>query len=88
VVALGQTRVLTILNWESTRQAGDLTLIDLDSAAQTMLAENVYAAAVDPGTTAKLPPDADRLSPGTRIGFLMRSRLESPYDGLWVATLP
>jgi hypothetical protein len=88
IVALGQTRALALLNWESTRQAGDLTLVDLATGAQTVLAEDVYAAAVDPGTYAEVPPDTDRLPPGTRMGFLMRSRLESPYDGLWVATLP
>jgi hypothetical protein len=82
VVALGQTRALAILNWESTRQAGDLTLVDLATAEQTLLAENVYAAAVDHGTT------TDAGWNGARIGFLTRSRLESPYDGLWVATLP
>jgi hypothetical protein len=63
-------------------------LVDLASGEQTMLAENVYAAAVDPGKTADVPMDADRLAPGTRVAFLTRSRLESPYDGLWVATLP
>ena len=88
LVALSQTRALAILNWESTRQAGDLTLIDLATAEQTVLAENVYEVAVDPGTTAYVPATTERLSPGTRFGFLMRSRLDSPYDGLWVATLP
>ena len=84
----GHTRALAILNWESSRLSGDLVLVDLASGKQTLLAENVYAAAVDPGKTADVPMDADRLAPGTRIAFLTRSRLESPYDGLWLATLP
>jgi hypothetical protein len=88
LVVPGRTRALAILNWESSRLAGDLVLVDLASGEQTMLAENVYAAAVDPGKTADVPMDADRLAPGTRVAFLTRSRLESPYDGLWVATLP
>ena len=88
LVVPGHTRALAILNWESSRLAGDLVLIDLASGEQTLLAENVYAAAVDPGQTADVSPDADRLASGTRVAFLTRSRLESPYDGLWLATLP
>jgi hypothetical protein len=87
-VALGRTRTLAIVNWESTRAAGDLALVELASGEQTILAENVYAAAVDPGYTADVPPEVDRLAPDTRVAFLTRSRLESPYDGLWVARLP
>jgi hypothetical protein len=88
VIALGQGRALVILDWETTRGAGNLTLVDLASGETTLLAENVYAAAVDPGTTADVPPGADRLAVGTGVAFLTRSRLESPYDGLWVARLP
>ncbi len=88
LVALGHGRVLAMLNWESSSLVGDLVLIDLASGAQTVLAENVLAAAVDPGQTADVPPGADRLASGTRVAFLARSRLESPYDGLWVTTLP
>jgi hypothetical protein len=88
LVALGHSRALAIVSWETTRQAGDLVLIDLETAQQTLLAENVHGVAVDPGTSADVPPDADRLRPGSRVAFLTRSRLESPYDGLWVATLP
>jgi hypothetical protein len=34
------------------------------------------------------PPGTDPLAPGTRIAFLLRNRLESRDDGLWVAELP
>jgi hypothetical protein len=88
LVALGQTRALAILDWETSRLAGNLVLVDLATGEQTLLSENVYEVTVDPGQRADGSADADRLSPGTRVAFLTRSRLESPYDGLWVATLP
>jgi hypothetical protein len=43
---------------------------------------------LDPGRFANASPDADRLASGTRVAYLVRDRLESPYDGLWVASLP
>lgn len=88
LVALGHTRALALLNWESSRESGDLTLIDLASGAQTLLAENVYDVAVDRGTSANIPPGTDALAPGTRVAFLTNNRLASPWDGLWVASLP
>jgi hypothetical protein len=88
VVALGHSRALAILNWENSRLAGELTLVDLASGAHTILAQDVYSVAVDPGKTADVPHDVDRLSPGTRVAFLVRNRLDSPYDGLWLAPLP
>jgi hypothetical protein len=88
LVAIGRTRVLALLNWELSRLTGDLTLIDLATGEATVLAQDVYAVAVDPGKSADVPLDADRLAPGTRVAFLTRNRLASPYDGLWVASLP
>ncbi len=88
VLEVGHGRALAIVSWESTRRVGDLVLVDLATGEQTLLAENAYAAAVDPGMSAEVAPDADRLRSGTRVAFLTRSRFESPYDGLWVATLP
>jgi hypothetical protein len=81
-------RALALLNWEVSRSSGDLTLIELASGSKTLLAEDAYAVAVDPGRSADVPADADRLAAGTRVAFLARNRLDSPYDGLWVATLP
>jgi hypothetical protein len=85
---LGHTRVLALLNWELARSTGDLNLIDLNTGAQTLLAENVYAVDVDRGPSATVPSGTDRLSPGTRVAYLTRHRLNSPHDGLWVAELP
>jgi hypothetical protein len=53
-----------------------------------VLAEDVYAVAVDRGRSATVPPGKDVLLPGTRVAFLSRNRLESRDDGLWVAELP
>lgn len=85
LVALGQNRALALLNWQLSSSTGDLTLIDLGTGAKTLLAENVYDLAVD---TAGSEASVDTLAPGTRIAFLVRNRLASPYDGLWVARLP
>ena len=88
LVALGHTRALAHVNWENGPATGDLCLIDLATGAQTLLAENVYAAAVDTGIHADVPAGTDALAPGTRIAFLVRNRMDSPYDGVWVAELP
>jgi hypothetical protein len=88
LVALGRTRALALLNWQTASSTGDLTLIDLSTGTKTTLAQDVYNVAIDPGTSADLAPDADRLAPGTAIAFLVRNRLTSPYDGLWLAYLP
>jgi hypothetical protein len=86
LVALGQSRVLALLNWQLSSSTGDLTLVDLDTGTRTLLAEGVYGVALDPGTDPLA--DADPLAPGTPIAFLVRNRLASPHDGLWVAQLP
>ena len=88
LVALGHTRALALLNWEISRLTGDLTLVDLASGAHTVLAEDVYDLAVDRGKSADVSPGGDALAPGTRVAFVTRNRLASPYDGLWVASLP
>lgn len=83
VVRVGATRILALLNWVKGSLSGDLTLIDLDTGAQTLLAENVFAVAVEEPTGQR-----DHLPPGVRVAYLVRNRIESPYDGLWLATLP
>lgn len=88
LVALGRTRALALLNWEVSSSTGDLVLLELATGRQTMVAQDVYQVAVDPGASADPPVDADLLAPGTTIAFLSRNRLASPYDGLWVAQLP
>jgi hypothetical protein len=88
LVALGHTRALAHVNWEAGPASGDLCLIDLATGAQTLLAQDVYAADVDPGVHADVPAGTDALAPGTRIAFLVRNRIDSPYDGVWLAELP
>lgn len=84
VVATGATRILARLDWLTGGGSGSLSLIDVASGATTLLAENVHAVAVEAPTL----PGADPLAPGTRIAFISRNRVASPYDGLWMASLP
>ena len=88
VLSVGQTRALALLNFDLARLTGDLTLVDLASGDHTLIAEDVYAVAVDRGRSAIVPAGSDVLAPRTRVAFLTRNRLDSPYDGLWVTELP
>jgi hypothetical protein len=83
VVATGRDRCLALLHWVASGSSGDLTSVDYATGAATLIAENVHAVAVD----ASGDPD-DALAPGTRVAFLVRNRIPSPYDGLWVIDLP
>jgi len=88
LVAVGKTRALALLEWDGGRSSGTLTLIELATGEQTVLAEDVYLAAVDPGHFADVPAGTDALASGTEVAFLSRGRFASPYDGLWVTRLP
>jgi hypothetical protein len=88
VVAVGQGRALALLNWQSARSSGELTLIELASGHRRMLGADVYAVAVDREASDGVRIPTDTLAPGARVAFLIRNRLESRDDGLWVATLP
>ena len=83
VVATGRDRCLALLNWVAHGDSGDLTLVDYATGAQTLIAQNVHAVAVDTSADA-----TDALAPGTRVAFLVRNRIASPYDGLWAIELP
>lgn len=83
VVATGRQRCLTLLHWVASGGSGDLTIVDYATGAQTLVAQNVHAVAVDASSDA-----GDALAPGTRVAFLVRNRIASPYDGLWVFELP
>ena len=87
VIAVGQTRILTLLRWIASTRTGDLTLIDLHSGVQTLIAENVFEVSLERDIA---PPNfgVDPLASGARVAYLVQSRLASPYDGLWIATLP
>jgi hypothetical protein len=83
VIAAGRTRALAMLKWVMTGGSGDLALLDFETGAITTLAENVYRFAIEPA-----PAGGDPLAPGLRVATLVRARIASPYDGLWVTTLP
>jgi hypothetical protein len=81
VVAAGHSRLLAQLHWLKSGGSGDLTLIDVDTGAPELLAENVYGFALEPS-------GPDRLAGGVHVAFAVHSRLASPFDGVWVAALP
>jgi hypothetical protein len=82
VVATGHDRCLALLHW-LTSGSGDLTLVDYATGAETLIAENVFSYALDVS-----PVAGDALAPGTRVVYLVRNRIASPYDGLWAINLP
>ena len=87
VVTIGPSRALVLLDWVTSAGTGDLTLIDFTTGATTLLAENVSAVApqkrYDPADLS-----LDPLAPGAAVAFQVRDFIDSPYDGIWVATLP
>jgi hypothetical protein len=83
VLVVGRTRVLAQLKWIATGRSGELSLVDLETGATTVLAENAYRWAVEPP-----PPGEDPLAPGLRVLAVVRNRVASPYDGLWLSRLP
>ena len=81
VLAAGAWRALANLHRVDGR--GDLTVIDVETDRATVLAyEFTQAALVERG------PASDAVTPGARVVFDFLARFDSPYDGIWVATLP
>ncbi len=82
VVAVGQRRVLATAHMVD--GFGDLRVIDLDSGESTSLATDFA------GTSFFTPqgPDRELVAPGSHVAFLFQGRFASPYDGIWVATVP
>jgi hypothetical protein len=80
VTAVGQTRVLATLHVVD--NPGDLVAVDLASGPSTVLApEFAVSAFVE-------PQGADLVAPGTHVAYQFQARFPSPYDGIWVATVP
>jgi hypothetical protein len=80
VVAVGQTRLL--VNQHILDNEGDLTVFDLGTARSTVLAlEFTLAAFVE-------PVGEDAVAPGAHVAFQFQARFPSPYDGIWLATVP
>ncbi|HXJ21556.1 MAG TPA: hypothetical protein VMT03_15130 [Polyangia bacterium] len=80
LAAVGQTRVLGLFHSDEMR--GDLTVSEIDTGRQTVLAPEFAV------TAFAEPQGADQLAPGTRIAYQFQARTDSPYDGIWVATCP
>ena len=82
LLAWGARRV--VANLRFTNESGDLTVIDIDSGQATVLAaEFAQDAVVEPPGTGGLWAE-----PGARLLFHFRARFASPYDGIWLTTLP
>jgi hypothetical protein len=80
VIAVGQTRLVASLHVID--QRGDLTAIALASGQATVLApEFALGALVE-------PQGADRVAPGAHVAYQFQARFASPYDGVWLATIP
>jgi hypothetical protein len=80
IAAVGQTRVMGMFHFAEER--GDLTVTDIDTGRQAILAPEF-------ATTAFAEPQAaDDLAPGTRIVYQFQARTDSPYDGIWVTSCP
>jgi hypothetical protein len=82
VMAVGPRRVLATAH--TVDGYGDLMVIDVDSGESTLLAAE-YARMVFFDQQA---PDRELLAPGSRVAFQFQGRFASPYDGIWVATVP
>ncbi|HSS39195.1 MAG TPA: hypothetical protein VLT58_10535, partial [Polyangia bacterium] len=80
VLAVGRTRLL--VNQRLVHQAGDLTVFDLGTGHPTILAAEFALAAVVEAQ------GADQVAPGAAVAFKFQARFPSPYDGVWLATVP
>jgi len=82
VVTVGERRVLVLQHMIDSR--GDLRSFDTDTGASTLFgAEFTVNAFVE-----KQGADPDPVKPGAHIAFQFQARFDSPYDGIWVTTIP
>jgi hypothetical protein len=80
VAAVGRTRLLASLRVNDSR--GDLTAIDLETGQSTVLApEFALQAFVE-------QQSVDAVAPGAAVAFQFQARFASPFDGVWLATVP
>jgi hypothetical protein len=80
VLAVGQSRL--VVNQHLIEHEGDLTVIQLASGQATVLAPEFAASA------AVEPLGSDDAAPGAQVAFRFQARFPSPYDGIWLATVP
>jgi len=80
VLAVGDTRLLVSAFVSESK--GDLTAIELATGRATVLApEFALGAFVE-------REGADPVAPGARVAFQFQARFSSPYDGIWLTTVP
>jgi hypothetical protein len=80
VLIVGDRRVLAVLHFVD--GAGDLAALDLDGGGSIPLATEFGGAAFAESR------GGEPLGPGVRVAYQFQARFDSPYDGIWVATLP
>jgi hypothetical protein len=80
LLGVGRTRLLA--NQHVLHGEGDLTVFDLGTGqGTTMAAEFGMAAVVQ-------PQGDDAVPPGAPMAFRFQARFPSPYDGIWLTTVP
>jgi hypothetical protein len=80
VIVIGQTRLMASLHVIDGR--GDLAAIELGSGRATVLAQEFAMGALVE------PQGADRVATGAHVAYQFQARFASPYDGIWLATIP
>jgi len=86
VMAVGQTRLL--VNQHILDNQGDLTVFDLHSGRATVLAPEFAMGSQVAMTAFVEPVGTDAVAPGAQVAYQFQARFPSPYDGIWVATVP
>ena len=76
-MVLGGQRLLTLTRWNSQDQTGQVELFDLVRGTSTVLAA--------PATTLAVAGSVDD---AVDLAYVVRTRVASSFDGLWLATLP
>jgi hypothetical protein len=80
MITVGKTRFIGQFHFGT--GVGDLTVVELATGRQTILA-------LERAVTAFPEPQGDDLvAPGTRVVYQFEARSDSPYDGIWVTTVP
>jgi hypothetical protein len=82
-IVYGTNRVLVSQEANKAGDSGRLTLIDLNTGAQSVIAENVALMAV-----ARPCPTCLPLDPGARTAFTIQARFPFEQDGVWTGVLP
>jgi hypothetical protein len=80
LAAVGKTRLLGL--FDVAYERGDLTTIDFATGQQTIVAHEFAM------STVTQPMGGDDFPPGGRVVYLFRARFPSPWDGLWLTTVP